>query len=308
MDVLKFVTLDNLSIFLAKIKNYFTTELGKLTFTPSDNDGKFVQSVSQANGKITVTYDDIEISDVTDLRNELDTLSGAITQAGTKATVTVEALATPSNGMFKSYAVKQNGTQVGATIDIPKDFLVKSGEITDGTGDNVDKKVLKLTINAKDGDGEAQSIEIPVNDLCDVYTAGDGLQEASNKFSVKINSDTDAVIKLSATSDGLAVSYTAGEIKAGNKGLVNGGDVYTSQQLLASDISDLKGKVGEESVSSQIESAIDDAKEELNSSIAAACKVEDITYDSESLVANKKVDLKKVFVACTDEEINGLFN
>ena len=304
MATYKFVTIDNLRTFLAKIKNYFSSELAKLSYTPSNNEGKFVKSVSQSNGQIAVTYNEIEISDVKDLDTRLTTLDGAITQAGTNATVTVEALTTPSNGMFKSYAIKQNGTQVGVTIDIPKDFLVKSGVITDGTGNNLGKKVLKLTINAKDGSDEAQDIEIPVNDLCDVYTAGDGLQEANNKFSVKIKSGTENdVIRLSATTaDGLSVSYTKGTVASNNTGLVTGGDVYTSQQSLVSDINDLKSKVGD--TSTQIIEAINaldvDSKGGEGQFIQSISQVD-------GKISATAVEFSTIFTACDDSEIEALF-
>lgn len=83
--------------------------------------------------------------------------------------------------VLKTYTIKQGDTSVG-TINIPKDFLVKSGTVktcvTDGEpiadlkkGD----KYLDFVINTKDssaGTGTESHIYIAVKDLTDVYTGG----------------------------------------------------------------------------------------------------------------------------------------
>ena len=87
-------------------------------------------------------------------------------------TVTVEKLSTATSGYLSSYIVKQNGVQVGNTIDIPKDFLVKSGSVkTVSIANNpvngyiVGDKYIDLVINTKDTSGTDEHIYILVSDL-----------------------------------------------------------------------------------------------------------------------------------------------
>lgn len=49
------------------------------------------------------------------------------------ASYTVEKLGTASSGASASYILKKDGTQVGATIDIPKDMVVSSGTVVTKT-------------------------------------------------------------------------------------------------------------------------------------------------------------------------------
>ena len=92
-----------------------------------------------------------------------------------------------------SYIVKQNGTQVGVAINVPKDMVVESGEIvagtwssgsfTPGTGTG---KALKLVI--ANGGG---TVYIDVADLVDVYTGSTGTTvnitiDSSNKISAAL--------------------------------------------------------------------------------------------------------------------------
>lgn len=109
--------------------------------------------------------------------------------------VTVAEITTES-GYLKSYAVKQNNAQVGATINIPKDYLVKSAELKTCTvadqpvsGYKVGDKYLDFIINTKDSQTSTgdQHLYILVSDLIDTYNA-DGttisLNSSTNTFSV----------------------------------------------------------------------------------------------------------------------------
>ena len=81
--------------------------------------------------------------------------------------------------VLKVYTVKQGDVSVG-NINIPKDFLVKSGTIgTCSTADNPiaglepGDKYLDFVVNSIDGTGTDSHIYIAVKDLTDVYTGGD---------------------------------------------------------------------------------------------------------------------------------------
>lgn len=70
--------------------------------------------------------------------------------------------------------------------DFIKDGMLESAEITDGTGDNVGKKVLKLTFNT---DAGKDAIEVPIGDLFNAdnyYTKN----EADGKFGTKTEQES----------------------------------------------------------------------------------------------------------------------
>lgn len=105
--------------------------------------------------------------------------------------VTVE-VASDSGSYLKKYVVKQNGAQVGVTIDIPKDMVVQSGSIVTGTWNNNvftedttqpgtgPDKALKLIVA-----NQTAPIYINVADLVDAYTAGTGVSiSAANAISI----------------------------------------------------------------------------------------------------------------------------
>lgn len=123
-------------------------------------------------------------------------------------TVTVEKLATAESGYLSSYAVKQNGVQVGNTINIPKDFLVKSGSVkTVSTANNpvsgykVGDKYIDLVINVQEGTSTDSHIYILVSDLIDtpiaisdvtgLQSALNGKEDKSNKVTSISSSSTD---------------------------------------------------------------------------------------------------------------------
>lgn len=107
--------------------------------------------------------------------------------------VTLEKLSTATSGYFASYVLKQNDVQVGDTINIPKDYLVKSASVkTVSTANNpvsgyaVGDKYLDFVINTKDSTGTDEHLYVLVSDLVDTYTADEStLTLSSNTFSVK---------------------------------------------------------------------------------------------------------------------------
>lgn len=123
----------------------------------------------------------------------LSELKTAVDSLSTTSNVTVEKLATAESGYAASYIVKQNNAQVGATINIPKDFLVKSGSVeTVSTADSpyagaaVGDKYIDFVVNTTDASETAQHIYLPVNDLVDVYTTGDGLKMSANNVIIGV--------------------------------------------------------------------------------------------------------------------------
>lgn len=139
----------------------------------------------------------------------------------TSSTVTVEKLQTAESGYFASYVVKQNNTQVGATINIPKDFLVKSGSVRAATAEDValdstlsvGDKLLDFVVNTIEGDGTASHIIIPVSDLVDVYTGSNGVAvDGSNNITAVVDSAANGNEFLSVSATGLKVSGVSSAI------------------------------------------------------------------------------------------------
>jgi hypothetical protein len=137
--------------------------------------------------------------------------------------IAVEKKATANTGYAASYTVKANGVSLSPDIDIPKDFLVKSATLeTVATADVPysgavpGDKYIDFVINAKDASETAEHIYLPVNDLVDVYTAGNGLTESNNEFSVVIDSSNANGLSVGANGVALAVATdsTAGAMSA----------------------------------------------------------------------------------------------
>lgn len=97
------------------------------------------------------------------------------------------------DGYFASYELQKDGTKVGETINIPKDYLVKSAEIKESTGEgdpsgfDTGVKYIDFTINTQGGTGNESHIYLNVQELVDAYTGGNGINiSASNEISVKV--------------------------------------------------------------------------------------------------------------------------
>lgn len=134
-----------------------------------------------------------DTDDIPTKTSELTNDSGFLTthQSLDSKTVTVEKQATAESGYIATYHVKQNGVKVGASINIPKDYLVKSATVgtvttadTPVTGYKVDDKYLDFVINTKDSSGTDEHLYVLVSDLIDTYTAGSGLKLVGNTFSI----------------------------------------------------------------------------------------------------------------------------
>lgn len=147
-----------------------------------------------------------------------------------------------NDGFLKTYILSTAKSLAEATtdntigeIDIPKDFLVKSGSVitvvdVDGTlkvgedaapaGITAAGKYLDFVLNTK-GDSEKEEdahIYISVADIVDIYTSGNG---------INVGDDNVISIKLNATASGLEVDADGLKIKVaatGANGLSIDGD------------------------------------------------------------------------------------
>lgn len=146
-----------------------------------------------------------------DLTNDGDGTDPFLTehQSLDSTIVTVEKQATAETGYAATYVVKQNSSQVGAKINIPKDLLLQSASIeTVGatptsletansltTGDSY----IKLIANTVDGDNAQTPLVIPISDIFDLQTADESTITLSNGvYSVKASGIDTTQLKDSA--------------------------------------------------------------------------------------------------------------
>ena len=149
-------------------KRYTDGKIAELDFTDAAVENQYVSSVSETDGKITVSRTAIPIIGVTDTKEDgkfvtsiklegntvqaerAQITSSQVSRVATDITgVTVEAAlkevkdssivtlssTTPSDGtssVLKKYTLYQNGEEIGG-IDIPKDLVVTSGSVVKGT-------------------------------------------------------------------------------------------------------------------------------------------------------------------------------
>ena len=94
--------------------------------------------------------------------NELD---AAIDANAAAAVISIDSKTT-TTGMLKSYTVKQGGKQIGV-IDIPKDMVIKSGEVVvNPEGQTAGTYIVLTLANAAE-----DKIYVNVGTLVDIYTA-----------------------------------------------------------------------------------------------------------------------------------------
>lgn len=217
-----------------------------INYLASVNDAsatnEFVTGISAENGVVTATRSGITASQITrtattevqatTVESAIQELAGAVGNANTNLAVTVEKATTAETGYAATYVVKQGGTEVGAKINIPKDYLVKSATLeTVATADTpyqgavVGDKYIDFVVNTTDGSETAQHIYLSVNDLVDVYTANNQGSEVivaidgSNNITASVGSIAASKITGLATiatsglaSDAVMTGYTAATV------------------------------------------------------------------------------------------------
>lgn len=150
-------------------------------------------------------------------------------------------------GYLSTYYLTKDGAQVGEKINIPKDFLVNSADILEVEtaddpyeGAQVGDLYIDFVVNSKNADDTATHIYLPVNELVDAYTGGNGIEVSTqNLISAKI--DTANANGLAVTAAGfkldLATASTAGAMSAADKakldGIATGANNYTHPEHTA---------------------------------------------------------------------------
>lgn len=254
---------------------------------------QFVTGISAENGVVSATRSGITSSQVTrtatskvpgtDVETALGNLADAIQTGGTGSVVTVVERSTDlAAGILKAYDIKQ-GDAVKGTINIPKDFLVKSATLeTVATADSpyrgakVGEKYIDFVVNTKDtasGSETDEHVYLPVNELVDVYTGGDG---------ININTSNNVVSVDLVPNKGLEIS--GGKLQVN----VKSGDSYIEI--------DSNGAIASKGIDSAIATAVNTAK----------ATIDDYTVNGKKISTNPVLDGSNINVddtAATKETV-----
>lgn len=268
-DIKEGVTKTSIVAAINSLKDQIQSAVSGGVTSVVSGKGISVDSADVNNPKISIKLDPAEGNAAT------------LSDAGLKVTVpevtvpeyTIAEASTPAEGYLKSYELRKNGSKVGASINIPKDLVVSSGEVkTVETADDPYEGAVK-------GDlylqliiaNQSTPVNIPVKSLTDVYTAGAYLQLSDGQFSVDYSSlktQLDTNLDITTTKN----KVTALETTVGNstKGLVK--DVTDIKSTLGSedsglskDVADNKAAIGviNGTGAGSISKAISDLKTEV---------------------------------------------
>ena len=158
----------------------------------------------------------------------INKLKGLIDNAQSAGEITIDTSVT-TEGALKSYTFyqgeKKDENKLGI-IDIPRDFLVKSGSIVKDPDGQPAGTYIELVINSKDASATDEKIYINVADLVDAYTAQASAAQiqlaisATNEISATIvaGSVTATELATDAVTEGkiAADSITTAKIKDAN--------------------------------------------------------------------------------------------
>ena len=191
-----------------------------------------------------ITADYLKASDKTELEGkiaaEAEARENADTALETKLTVTVEKQGTAESGYLATYVVKQNGSQVGSKINIPKDFVVKNASVKTCdekdkpvSGLNVGDKYIDLEINTVDQTESSTHIYLPIKDMVDAYAG-------ATTTTVKVEIGSDNSISASILDGSVSYSKLSSDVTG------KFADLEAADTELRADISKLSTDLGDE--------------------------------------------------------------
>lgn len=167
---------------ITKLNGDETTDgsVAKAVKTAQDTlQGKIDANKKEVDGKIG-TLTDLTTDDKTSLVKAINENKAAIDAAKAADEVTLDTTTT-TDGMLKSYTVKQ-GTKTVGVIDIPKDMVVKSGVVeVNPKGQKAGTYIVLTLANATE-----DKIYINVASLVDIYTA----EQKATQVQLTINPTT----------------------------------------------------------------------------------------------------------------------
>ena len=159
--------------------------------------------VASTGASNDVTYDNTASGlTAANVKAAIDELQGNIEDIESAGELTIVDEATPTTGYLKTYSFYQGDSSVAANlkgkIDIPKDFLVKSGSVVVDPAGQPAGTYIALVINVKEGSAQDETIYINVADLVDAYTA----KQNADEVQIVINQNnviSAAIVDVTAT-------------------------------------------------------------------------------------------------------------
>ena len=131
-------------------------------------DGSIKKAVKEAKDALEAKIGNLENLNTTakgNLVSAINEVLVAVGAGGTAAAVTMDTTTTTA-GMAKSYTLKQGNNPIG-TIDIPKDMVVKSGEVVVNPEGQTEGTYIVLTL----ANATEDKIYVNVGTLVDIYRA-----------------------------------------------------------------------------------------------------------------------------------------
>lgn len=268
-------------------------------------DGSVKKQIKDAKEAVETkigTMDDLKTTEKVTVVGALNEVKDAVDAVKTAGEVTVDTTTT-TEGMAKSYTLKQNNKTI-ATIDIPKDMVVKAGSVEKDPKGQLAGTYLVLTL----ANATEDKVYINVGTLIDIYNA----KAAATQVQIAIDS---ATREISATI--VAGSITATELadsaivtaKIAN-GNVTKAKLSTELQgsidkadsaIQESDLTDLRADVAANKASLAEGGATANA---IKANKEAAAKAQsDVDALAERVSTIESVE----YVEATEEEIKALF-
>ena len=155
---------------ITKNENDIRTINSTLTTIQGDEniDGSIKKAVKEAKDALEAKIGNLENLNTTakgNLVGAINEVLAAVGAGGTAAAVTMDTTTTTA-GMAKSYTLKQGENTIG-TIDIPKDMVVKSGEVVVNPEGKTEGTYIVLTL----ANATEDKIYVEVGKLVDIYKA-----------------------------------------------------------------------------------------------------------------------------------------
>lgn len=235
-----------------------------------------VQAVDTKVGTIT----ELNTTAKTDLVSAINEVRNSISAGGTQAAITITT-DTTTEGMLKSYTIKQGDNTVGV-VDIPKDLVVTSGTvITDPEGQD-EGTYIKLVIA-----NQPEPLYINVGTLVDLYTAKANATQVQLTVDNSTREISAVIVAGSVGSDELAINAVT---------TVKIADANVTLAKLAND------------VTSAFDSAGSATAAETNAKAYTDLLANGAVADNTSAIEALEAKVGDGFTAITTEEINALFN
>lgn len=201
---------------IAKNETDISTINNTLTIIQGDAnvEGSIKKAVKDAQDALDTKIGNLEALSTTNKGNLVSAINEVLAAVGTGGTAAVVTMTTETttDGALKSYTIKQGTTLVG-TIDIPKDMVVKSGEVvTNPEGQAAGTYIVLTLANATE-----DKIYVNVGTLVDIYKASANAPQVQLSIDSSTREISASIVAGSISSAELAnAAVTTDKIADGN--------------------------------------------------------------------------------------------